>query len=109
MVAQRADLFGVFLAIPAGFLRALAAKQVQVDEDADSDADSDAGDLAGGDAPPQQQQQPEKDEAQKVGVVRGGGWQQQCCVPLKLAEADWLCVCSRATPQRTHGCSSTGA
>jgi Skp family chaperone for outer membrane proteins len=65
MVGQRADLFSVFLVIPTGFLRALASKQVQLDEDDDSDNDSDIGELQG-DAPQQQQQQ-EKQETQKVG------------------------------------------
>lgn len=45
MVSNRANLFSVFLVIPTGFLRALASKQVQLDEDGDSDDDSDAGDV----------------------------------------------------------------
>lgn len=45
MVSQRANIFTVFLVIPTGFLRALASKQVQLEEDDDSDGDSDAGDL----------------------------------------------------------------
>jgi hypothetical protein len=70
MVGQRADLFSVFLVIPTGFLRALASKQVQLDEDDDSDNDSDLGELQV-DAPQQQQQQQEKQETQKVGGVAG--------------------------------------
>jgi hypothetical protein len=52
MVLQRADLFSVFLVIPTGFLRALASKQVQLDEDGESDNDSEAGDGIG-ELPPQ--------------------------------------------------------
>jgi hypothetical protein len=52
MVRQRAELFSIFLVIPAGFLRALASKQVQLDEDGDSDGDSDAGDLNAEPPPP---------------------------------------------------------
>jgi hypothetical protein len=65
MVLQRANLFSVFLVIPTGFLRALASKQVVLDEDADSDEGSDAGDPG----VPQQRQEGEQQDAQKV---RGG-------------------------------------
>jgi hypothetical protein len=61
MLLQRANLFSVFLVIPTGFLRALASKQVVLDEDADSDEGSDAGDVG---APTRQEA--EQQEAQKV-------------------------------------------
>jgi hypothetical protein len=54
MTQQRHNLFSVFLVIPTGFLRALASKQVQLDEDEDSDTDSEAGDVAN--VPDQQQE-----------------------------------------------------
>lgn len=59
LVRQRAELFSIFLVIPAGFLRALASKQVQLDEDDDSDGDSEAGDGQAAEPPPPA-------EAQKV-------------------------------------------
>jgi hypothetical protein len=54
MTQQRHNLFSVFLVIPTGFLRALASKQVQLDEDEDSDTDSEAGDV--NNVPDQQQE-----------------------------------------------------
>ena len=66
VVDQRANVFSVFLVIPAGFLRALASKQVEVDEDGDSDDDSEVGELQG-EAPAQQQQQ--QAETTKVRVL----------------------------------------
>eukprot|EP00878_Enallax_costatus_P031470 GHUV01034416.1.p1 GENE.GHUV01034416.1~~GHUV01034416.1.p1 ORF type:complete len:452 (+),score=95.23 GHUV01034416.1:594-1949(+) len=58
MVKNRANLFSVFLVIPTGFLRALASKQVQLDEDADTDDDDDdVGDL---------RQDDQEQEGQKV-------------------------------------------
>ncbi|WIA17635.1 hypothetical protein OEZ85_014441 [Tetradesmus obliquus] len=65
MVSQRANLFSVFLVIPTGFLRALASKQVVLDEDADSDEGSDAGDPG---VPQQRQQEGEGQDAQKVNL-----------------------------------------
>jgi hypothetical protein len=61
MLLQRANLFSVFLVIPTGFLRALASKQVVLDEDADSDEGSDAGDVVA--APTRQEAE---QDAQKV-------------------------------------------
>jgi hypothetical protein len=66
MVLARANLFSVFLVIPTGFLRALASKQVVLDEDADSDEGSDAGADV-----PQQRQEGEQQDAQKVRGWRG--------------------------------------
>lgn len=58
MVGNRANLFSVFLVIPTGFLRALASKQVQLDEDEDTDDDDDdIGDL---------RQEEQEQEGQKV-------------------------------------------
>jgi hypothetical protein len=40
----RYALFGVFMGVPAGFVRALAVKQIVIDEDDDGDSDSEFGD-----------------------------------------------------------------
>ena len=40
----RYALFGVFMGVPAGFVRALAVKQIVIDEDDDADSDSEFGD-----------------------------------------------------------------
>jgi hypothetical protein len=40
----RYSLFGVFMGVPAGFVRSLAIKQVVIDEDEDADSDSEFGD-----------------------------------------------------------------
>ncbi len=45
--AQRHGLAACFLDVPTGFVRALASKQVQVDDDEAEDSDSEAGDEAG--------------------------------------------------------------
>lgn len=70
MVLQRANLFSVFLVIPTGFLRALASKQVQLDEDADSDEGSDAGDAV------VQREDPQQQDTQKVSSVCNA-WQDR--------------------------------
>lgn len=41
---QRYKLFSVFMGVPTGFVRGLATKQVQLDEEDDVDSDSDGGD-----------------------------------------------------------------
>lgn len=70
MTQQRHNLFSVFLVIPTGFLRALASKQVQLDEDEDSDTDSEAGDV--NNVPDQQQ------EAGGAKVRHLPGWHAGC-------------------------------
>eukprot|EP00879_Flechtneria_rotunda_P028986 GHRR01031235.1.p1 GENE.GHRR01031235.1~~GHRR01031235.1.p1 ORF type:complete len:764 (+),score=228.21 GHRR01031235.1:75-2366(+) len=54
VVMQRANLFSVFMVVPTGFLRALASKQVQLDDEEDADDD---GSEAGDEATQQEQQQ----------------------------------------------------
>lgn len=62
VVVQRYNVFSIFLVIPTGFLRALASKQIQLDEDNDSDEESDMGDAG---QPTQEEQQ--ADDKSKVG------------------------------------------
>lgn len=87
LVRQRAELFSIFLVIPAGFLRALASKQVQLDEDGDSDGDSDAGDLNAEPPPPPA-------EAQKVRGYQICSHTQ--CEQTGGTASDGLYKCSRA-------------
>lgn len=54
--AQRYSLASCFINIPTGFVRALASKQVALDDDEENDSDSEAGDE------PEQQVQTETGE-----------------------------------------------
>jgi hypothetical protein len=65
---QRHGLAGCFLDIPTGFVRALASKQVQVDDDEVDDSDSDAGDEPAGEKQAEEEEEGGKEVAGTAGV-----------------------------------------
>lgn len=80
MVNQRAELFSIFLVIPTGFLRALASKQVQLDEDGESDDDSEVGEGEPAPPPPPPVEQSTKVRETELKTVVGW-WVMQGSTP----------------------------